>query len=74
MRARSAAHCEETTTDELQPSYHLATVRPLHSEKHLPEREEALEETWLVGSFFWTLEKGDVWLLGSESAFLFTDC
>jgi hypothetical protein len=32
------------------------------------------EEPLLVGSLFWTLNEGDQWVLGPESAFIFKDC
>jgi hypothetical protein len=35
---------------------------------------EWCEEPLLVGSLCWTLSRGDQWVLGPESAFLFKDC
>jgi hypothetical protein len=39
-----------------------------------PIESASLESSGLVGSLVWTLDKGDLWVLSPESAFLFTDC
>ncbi|MBW2271014.1 MAG: AIM24 family protein [Deltaproteobacteria bacterium] len=47
---------------------------PATPEEDEPREAAALRNEGLVGSFIWTLRKGDRWVLAPESAFLFTDC
>ena len=39
-----------------------------------PLGADAFHEPTLVGSFFWKLARGDQWVFGPESAFVFRDC
>jgi hypothetical protein len=39
-----------------------------------PIEAASLESSGLVGSLVWTLDKGELWVLTPESAFLFTNC
>ena len=43
-------------------------------EPETPLEAASLGSSGLVGSLMWTLEKGDLWVLAPESAFLFTHC
>lgn len=55
------------------PHGHVAAVHPIERDSR-PSDEEISQGGDLVGSMFWTLDAGDVWILPGESAFLFTDC
>jgi hypothetical protein len=55
------------------PHGHVAAVHPIERDFR-PSDEEISQGGDLVGSMFWTLDAGDVWILPGESAFLFTDC
>jgi hypothetical protein len=50
----------------------LGTVVELRPERELTD--DADETGGLVGSLFWRLQEGEVWVLCAESAFLFKDC
>jgi len=68
-----AIDSDQSWGSEPEGSEHMATVHPIRPEHAKPRRRVA-EGNSLVGSLFWTLEAGDVWILSGESAFLFTDC
>jgi uncharacterized protein (AIM24 family) len=61
------------TSDPLAPQAEKIARLPLQGGR-IESLPADADEPFLVGSLFWRLQRGDQWILGPESAFLFKDC